>query len=99
MYRVMVMFPKAADPAEVDALIEGIAASFKATATSQPITRSVGSLMGPGAQAGEAGWILEADFPTIEDAMTSLDAEDFQAVKAATEMLTTNIFLFEIAEV
>ena len=84
---------------EVDALIEGIASSFKASAGSQPITRSVGSLMGPGAKAGEAGWILEADFPTLEDAMTALDAEDFQDVKAATETLASTIFLFEVREV
>ena len=99
VYRVLVMFPKSADPAEVDTLIEGIASSFKASAGSQPITRNLGSLMGPGAKAGEAGWILEADFPTLEDAMTALDADDFQDVKATTETLTSSIFLFEIDEV
>jgi hypothetical protein len=99
MYRVLVMFPKSAGPAQVDALIDGIAASLKTSAGSQPITRSVGSLMGPGAHAGEAGWILEADFPTLEDAMTALDADDFEDVKAATETLTSKIFLFEIEEV
>ena len=55
--------------------------------------------MGPGAQAGEAGWILEADFPTLEDAMTAMDAEDFQDVKATAESLTSTIFLFEVGEV
>ena len=99
MYRVLAMFPKSAGAPEVDALIEGIASSFKANAGSQPITRSVGSLMGPGAQAGEAGWIFEAAFPTLEDAMTALDAEDFQDVKAMTETLTSTIFLFEVEEV
>ena len=99
MYRVLVMFPKSAGSAEVDALIEGIASSFKASVGSQPITRSVGSLLGPGAQAGEAGWIVEADFPTLEDAMTALDAEQFQDVKATAEKLTSTIFLFEIAQV
>ncbi len=92
------MFPKSAGPVEVDALIEGIAASFTSSG-SQPITRSVGSLMGPGAKAGEAGWILEADFPTLEDAMTALDAEHFQDVKAATETLASTILLFEVREV
>jgi hypothetical protein len=95
----MVMFPKSAGAAEVDALIEGIASSFKASAGGQPITRSVGSLMGPGAQAGEAGWILEADFPTLEDAMTALDADDFQDLKATADALTSTIFLFEIEDV
>ena len=99
MYRALVMFPKSAGPAEVDALIQGIASSFKSSTGSQRITRSVGPLMGPGAQAGEAGWILEADFPTIEDAMTALGAEDFQDVKARAEALTSAVFLFEVAEV
>ena len=93
------IFPKSAGPVELDALIEGIASSFKASAGSQPITRSVGSLMGPGAKAEEAGWSLEADLPTLEDAMTALDAEDFQVVKAATETLASKIFLFEVREV
>jgi hypothetical protein len=97
--RALVMFPRSADPAEVDTLIEGIASSFKASAGSQPITRSVGSLMGPGAKAGEAGWIFEADFPTLEDAMTALDAEDFQDAKVSTETLGSTIFLFEVGEV
>lgn len=99
MYRALVVFPRSADPDEVDVLIEGIASSFKASAGGQPITRSVGSLMGPGAQAGEAGWILEADFPTLEDAIAALDAEDFQDVKAAAETLTSMIFLFELRDV
>jgi hypothetical protein len=93
------MFPKSADPAEVDALIEGIASSLKASVGSQPITRNVGSLMGPGAEAGAAGCIFEADFHTLEDAMTALDADDFQDVKAATETLGSTIFLFEVGEV
>ena len=99
MYRTLVLFPKSADPVDVDALIESIASSFKASAGSQPITRSVSSLMGPGAKAGEAGWILEADFPTLEDAMTALHAEDFQEAKASTETLGSTIFLFEVGEV
>jgi len=93
------MFPRSADPVEVDALIEDIASSFKASAGSQPITRSVGPLMGPGAKAGEAGWILEANFRTLEDAMTALHADDFQDAKASTETLGTTIFLFELGEV
>jgi len=99
MYRALVMFPKSAGPAEVEALIESIASSFKANTGSQPITRSVGSLMGPGAQAGEVGWILEADFSTLEDAMAALNAEDFSDIKANAETLTSTIFLFEVQEV
>ena len=99
VYRALVMFPKSADPAEVGTLIEGIAASFKASSGSQPITRNLGSLMGPAAKAGEAGWILEADFPTLEDAMTALHADDVQEPKARTETLGSTIFLFEVREV
>jgi hypothetical protein len=98
VYRALVMFPKSADSAEVDALIESIASSFRANAGSQPITRSVDSLMGPGAKAAMAGWILEADFPTLDDAMTALQAEDFQDAKARTEALGSTIFLFEARE-
>ena len=99
VYRALVMFPRSADPIEVDALIEGIASAFKASAGSQPITHSVGSLMGPGAKAGAAGWILEANFSTLEDAMTALQAEDFQDPKARTEALGSTIFLFEVQEI
>ena len=99
MYRVLVMFPKSADPVEVEALIEGIASSVRASADGSSITRSVGALMGPGAQAGAAGWILEADFASFDDAMRAVDAEDFQDVKASAESLTSAIFLFELGDV
>lgn len=92
------MFPKSASPTEVDALIEGIASSFRASIGSLPITRNAGPLMGPGAHAGEAGWILGADLATLDDAMTALDAEEFQEVKAIAETLTSTILLFEIAD-
>ena len=93
------MFPRSAASVEVDALIQGIVSSFRASTGSQPITRSVGSLMGPGAKAGEAGWILEADFRSLEDAMAALHAEDFQDIKTRTEALGSTIFLFEVGEV
>jgi hypothetical protein len=98
VYRALVMFPKSASAPEVEALIEGIASSIKTSSGSRPITRSVGSLMGPGAHGSEAGWILEADFPTLEEAMSALDAEHFQDVKAAAERLTSTIFLFEMVD-
>ena len=93
------MFPKSADSSEVDELIERIAASFKAAEGSLPITRSLGALMGPGAKAGEAATIIEADFATLEDAMTALQAEDFQETKTRTEALGSTIFLFELQNV
>jgi len=89
------MFPKSASPVEVAALIEGIAASFTASPGFQAITRSAGALMGPGAKAGDVGWILEADFASLDDVMAALRAEGFQDVKAATESVGTTIFLFE----
>jgi hypothetical protein len=92
------MFPRSADPMEVDDLAAGITSSFRASAGSQSITHSVGPFMGPGARAGEAGWILEANFSTLEDAMTALHAEDFQDPKARTEALGSTIFLFEVKE-
>lgn len=98
MYRALVMFPSSADPVEVDALIEGIASSFRASVGSEPITRSAGSLMGPGAKAGGSGWILEADFTSLEDAMTALQADDFQEAKGRTESLGSTILLYEIQE-
>jgi hypothetical protein len=55
--------------------------------------------MGPGATAGEAGWILEADFSTLADAMSAAEAEDFQLVNAPTEKLTSATFLFEVRNV
>jgi hypothetical protein len=97
MYRMLVMLPKSADPAQVDALMEGIASSFGTTGSAS-ITRSVGSLMGPGARDGAAGWILEADFGTLEDALAALGDEDFQDIKAKAEALTSTIFLYEIAQ-
>ena len=99
MYRAMVMFPKSASATEVDTLIEGIASSFAASPGFQTVTRSVGALMGPGAKAGEAGAILEADFASLDDVLAALHAEDFRDVKAATESLGTTIFLFEVAPV
>jgi hypothetical protein len=99
MYRSLVMFPKSADPAEVDALVQSIASSFRSSAGCEAVNRSEGALMGPGAQAGEAGSILEADFRTLEDAMTALDATDFQEVATRVEALTSSIFLFEITTI
>ena len=99
MFRTLVMFPKSANPVDVDTLIEGIASSFKASAGSLSITRSAGALMGPGAKVGEAGWILEADFATLDDETAALQTEAFQDVKATTESLGTTIFLFEFQDV
>ena len=99
MYRALVMFPRSASSAEVDALIEGIASSFTASAGFQTITRSASALMGPGAKSGEIGSILEADFASLDDVMAALHAESFHDVKAATESVGTTILLFELTTV
>lgn len=69
------------------------------TAGSLAVTRSIGPLLGPGAKAGQAGWILEADLATLEDAMGALGDEAFRDLKARAEALTSMIFLYEVAEV
>jgi selenocysteine lyase/cysteine desulfurase len=99
VYRALVMIPTTADAAEVGALLESIASSFRAGDGSRVVTRNEGALMGPAARSGEAGWILEADFLTLGDAMTALQAEGFQDTKARTEALGSTIFLFEVREV
>ena len=99
MYRALVMFPKVASPVEVDALIKGIDAAFRARPGHRSTTSSVDALMGPAARTGEVGRILEVDFATLDDAMAALQAEGFQDVKAATEALGSTIFLFEVQEV
>jgi hypothetical protein len=99
MYRSLVMFPKAADQAEVDDLIERIGSSFKSSEGCEAVTRSDGALMGPGGQVGDVGCILEADFRTLDDAMAALDAKGFQEVAVRVEALTSSIFLYEITTV
>jgi hypothetical protein len=98
MYRALVMFPKAASPVEVDALIKDIAAAFQANPGHRLTTCSIDALMGPAAKVGEVGRILEADFATLDDAMAALQAEDFKDVKVATEALGSTIFLFEVQD-
>jgi hypothetical protein len=99
MYRALVMIPTTADAAEADALLESIASSFKAGEGSRVVTRNEGALMGPAAKSGEAGWILEADFLSLGDAMAALQAEGFQDTKARTEAMGSTLFLFEVREV
>ena len=82
MYRAVVMFPKAAPSDEADALIQGIADSFRASAGFHAATRSLGALMGPGARAGDVGAILEADFASLGDVMAALQDDGFHDVKA-----------------
>jgi hypothetical protein len=99
MYRHLVMFPRLADPAVVDDLVERAAAVYRKSSGFRSVTASVDALMGPGAKAGEIGRIMEADFDTLEEALAVLKAEDFQGVKAATESLASTLFLYEHREI
>jgi hypothetical protein len=89
------MFPRAADPVEVDELVERAAAAYRKHSGFRSVTASVDALMGPGAKAGEVGRIMEADFDTLHDALAVLHAEDFQGIKAAIESLGSTLFLYE----
>lgn len=99
MYRILVMFPKSADSAQVDSLADGIAAAFRKSGGLRSLSTSVGPLMGPGGKAGEVGRIVEADLATLEDAMNVLHDADFHEVKNTTESLGSTIFMFECGDV
>jgi hypothetical protein len=45
MYRALVMFPTSAPAVEVDALIDGIASSFRSQVDGVSVIRSAGALM------------------------------------------------------
>jgi hypothetical protein len=89
------MFPRAADPVEVDELVERAAGAYRKHSGFRSVTASVEALMGPGAKVGEVGRIMEADFDTLDDALAVLHAEDFQEIKAAIESLGSTLFLYE----
>lgn len=93
------MYPKSADPEQLQDLVEQIAAVFRHRPGFRSMTTSVDSLMGPGAEGGEFGRVVIADFDTLEDALGALQAEDFQEIGAASEALTSSHFLFESREV
>ena len=99
MYRSLSMYPKSVDATLLQDLVERIAAVFKQSPGFRSITTSVDALMGPGAESGEFGRVVIADFDTLEDALNALQAEDFQEVGAASEAMTSAHFLFESREV
>lgn len=98
MYRHLVMFPQSADAVLVDDLVERAAALYKQCSGFRSITTSVDALMGPGAERGEFGRIMEVDFETLDDALAVLDAESFREIKAAIESLAPMLFLYEHRE-
>lgn len=99
MYRTLSMYPKSADPAQVDEVVQRSAAAFKQSPGFQSFTTSVDALMGPGAKHGEVARVVVADFDTLEQALGALDAESFREVRAAVERLGPTHYLFECREV
>jgi hypothetical protein len=99
VYRSLSLYPKSADPAQVEELVERIAAAFKQSPGFRSATTSVDALMGPGARDGEVGRVVVVDFDTLDDALSALKAETFQEARTATELLGATHFLFECREV
>lgn len=99
MYRHLVMFPRSADPVQVDELVERAAAEYKKSSGFRSVTTSVDALMGPSAKDGEIGRIMEVDFDTLDDALAVLHADGFQEIKATTESLAATLFLYEHREI
>lgn len=98
MYRSLSMYPKSADPAQVDELVEGTANVFRQRPGFISCTTSVDALMGPGAKNGDVSRVVVVDFETLEDALNALKAESFEELRAASEMLAPTHFLFEYRE-
>jgi hypothetical protein len=95
MYRSLSMYPKSAGPAQVEEIVERTAAAFKQSPGFRSFTTSVNALMGPGARDGEVSRVVEADFDTLDDALSALKAKEFQETRTASEALGTTHFLFE----
>jgi len=89
------MYPKSAGPAQVEEIVERTAAAFKQSPGFRSFTTSVNALMGPGARDGEVSRVVEADFDTLDDALSALKAKEFQETRTASEALGTTHFLFE----
>ena len=97
VYRMMVMFPKSADPLLVEDMVTATVAVFKRRSGFHSITTSVDALMGPSARAGKIGRIMEADFATLDDALEALHDDAFAKVKSATESFGSTLFLYELS--
>lgn len=98
MYRSLSMYPKSADPSQVDEVVRRSTAVFRRSPGFRSCTSSVDALMGPGAKAGEFARVVVVDFDTLEDALGALKSKDFEAVKTASEQLGPTHYLFECRE-
>ena len=99
MYRSLSMYPKSADPARVEEIVQRSTAVFKQSSGFRSGTTSVDALLGPGAKDGEVGRVVVVDFDTLEDALGALQSEDFQEIATASEQLGPTHYLFECREV
>ena len=99
MYRSLSLYPTSADPARVAEIVERTAEAFKQTPGFRSFTTSVDALMGPGARGGQVARVVVADFDALDDALSALQAEDFQETRTASEALGATHFLFESREV
>ena len=99
MYRSLSMYPKSADSARVEEIVQRTTAVFKQSSGFRSCTTSVDELMGPGARNGDVGRVVVIDFDTLEDALGALQSEDFADVKTASEQLSPTHYLFECREV
>lgn len=95
MYRTIVMFPKSADQTRVDQCVTDMAAAFKQSPGFRSMTASVGALMGPGAQSGDIGQVVEADFESLDDFMAALNGEVLARVNEDVETVGATLLLFE----
>lgn len=95
MYRTLAIFPKSADQARVDKVVSDMAAGFRQSPGFRSMTASVGPLMGPGAQSGDYGQVVEADFDSLDDFMTALDSEALAPINEEVHALGATLLLFE----
>lgn len=98
MYRTFSMYPKSADPSEVDDLIERTLAAFKASPGFVAATTSVDSLMGPSAKSGDYGRIVEVDFESLEDALGAINSEALAEARAQVEAMQPMLLLYECVD-
>ena len=99
MYRSLSLYPTSADPERIAQIVEDTASAFKQSPGFLSFTTSVDALMGPGARDRQVARVVVVDFDTLDDALSALKADSFQATRTASEALGATHFLFECHEV
>ena len=88
MYRSLSMYPKSADPARVEEVVQRSTAVFRRRAGFRSCTTSVDALMGPGAKGGEFARVVVVDFDTLEDrAVTVRDRDTMEQDRVAMDQV------------